>query len=160
MSVQREEEVAQLVREYAAESDAEGVGVHIKDLRLAAIPVPVNCPRHLLGPERDAAELEVGLAQPVIVEISAAARDDRSFRLRADEHGHRRFRIAVDGPREEEPAAQVDLALGEEARRFFEGAVDERRRHGWGHVDGHFHRERGLEDARSEEKAGLHGATL
>jgi hypothetical protein len=27
-------------------------------------------------------------------------------------------------------------------------------------VDGHFHRERGLEDARSEEKAGLHGATL
>lgn len=95
----------------------------------------------------------------MIVKIAAAARDDRALRLRTDYYTHGRFRIGLGGP-SEEPPPHLDPTLGEEVLRFSERALDQRQRHGWVHVDGHLYCKHDLKDARREEKARLHGATL
>ena len=115
MSVRSQKHVAELVSENP--SQCSRVDPVIDNGRFRAVPVPIDGARHLLRPEGNAACPQLGMAEPVIVAVSATAMHFEAGRPRLDEHGHERavrviFRREVetqhDTPRLEHPLGLLE----------------------------------------------------
>jgi hypothetical protein len=87
VAVQPKEQMAELVGEDPPESDPQGVLFDSR--RFLPIPATLDCPSHLLRPERHSPGADVGVAQTVIVKVPAASADDRCLGPRKN-HDHRR----------------------------------------------------------------------
>ena len=88
MAVQSQEHVAELVSEDPSKCSRIDSVVDIREL--LAVPVPIDGARHLLRPKGNAACPQLGMAEPVIVAVSATSVHFEAGRPWLHEHGHER----------------------------------------------------------------------
>ncbi len=119
MTAQAKEEMTELVREDPAEGGTQGVFADSR--RVFPIPAPRDRTSHLLRPDRHPPRAEMGNAQAVIVNVTAASADDLVLGPRKYDDGRRRRGRGRAG---NEPPLKPDSARVEQTIHFRESPLE------------------------------------